>query len=92
MSLLLPLTVGLAATVLIRLHLESIFAGDLDTGDRLSLLVAAVLLPATCYALTAILAFGVNYARQLTALGLLACSAAGSVLAVLLWVLLLGRG
>jgi hypothetical protein len=83
-SLVLPLVVGLAATVALTLSVEASY-GDLDTGDRASLLAASVFLPAACYAFSALVAVCAHYVRPLSAAGLLVCVVVGSALAVALW-------
>lgn len=88
---LMPLAVGLLGVVLLRLRLEAVNDSNLDTGDRFFLLGAALFVPLTCYAASAI-ALLLARRRQLASRYLWLAIALVSGLAVTGWLLLFGRG
>lgn len=84
-----PLVVGLGGAVLLRMRIEAANEGNLDAGDRLFLLAAAVLVPLSCYLLPA-LSLAVPSGDRCPRLLRAAMVFMGSALAVALWVLAFG--
>ena len=81
-----PLVLGFGGTVLLRMRIESANDGNLDTGDRIFLLGAAVMVPLSCYLLSALslaVPSGGRWPRGRRAVLVFL----GSALAVALWVL-----
>lgn len=86
-----PLAIGLLGVVLLRLRLEVVNDSNLYTGDRSSLLGAAVFIPLTCYAASGVAVF-LMWRRQTSSRSLRLAIAIASGLAVSGWLLMFGRG
>jgi hypothetical protein len=86
-----PLAVGLVGIVLLRLRIEAVNGGNLDTGDRGLLMSAMLLVPLSCYVFSAV-ALLLSSGRPLTDRHRVLWVALASALAVIVWLLALGRG
>jgi uncharacterized BrkB/YihY/UPF0761 family membrane protein len=85
-----PLALGLAGVVLLRVRIDAVGDGGLDSGDRIFLLAAVLLLPLSCYLVSALMLL-ISSRRQLTDRYRVCWVAFGSALAVIVWLLALGR-